>query len=300
MEYGQNHLVCNWIAKPSSEYLDNCIFNRLDLSYRHGISWLLLNNGISTNIMPVYINSGRAWISLLQIPLNSSELGFLFKFIFSSKKEVQRISFKTTDVDPADSWKWTIENRGNAWFLALDDNYEEVLKRSSGKTRYDLRYDKKRLIKEFGDIQIKSYHICDVPIQVLELYLRLKEQQYVVPPNENTIEKLTNNPKLDITDVYALCLNSEIIAIQLNSEHGGIANLVNTTYDKKYRDFSPGRLLYVGVIGILINKNRKILYLGSGNDWYKRLFGAMKTDYWVGDSFRDEMTMKAVIENGCS
>lgn len=98
MEYGQNHLVCNWIAKPSSEYLDNCIFNRLDLSYRHGISWLLLNNGISTNIMPVYINSGRAWISLLQIPLNSSELGFLFKFIFSSKKEVQRISFKTTDV----------------------------------------------------------------------------------------------------------------------------------------------------------------------------------------------------------
>lgn len=130
MEYGQNHLVCNWIAKPSSEYLDNCIFNRLDLSYRHGISWLLLNNGISTNIMPVYINSGRAWISLLQIPLNSSELGFLFKFIFSSKKEVQRISFKTTDVDPADSWKWTIENRGNAWFLALDDNYEEVLKSS--------------------------------------------------------------------------------------------------------------------------------------------------------------------------
>lgn len=298
-ETNKCNISCRWIKKPSLKYLDSIILNRLDLSYDHGIYWIAMTRGVSSCVIPIYVNAEHAWISLLRVTLTSSELQVLFEFVFASKQDINRLSFKTTEVDPACGWTWIVENKSSAWFLDLEGTYEEVLKRSSAKTRYAIRHDKKCLEERIGQVYIKAYTLKEITQEILEQYLLLKSQCYDIPNNENTIEKLFNNSKLDITDVYILCSGEgKTIAVQLTSEHGQLASLVNMAYDPVYKNISPGRLLYVEVINLLIEKKRKLLYLGSGNAWYKKLFGTLETNYWVGDAFRNEKSMKLVINNG--
>lgn len=293
-----NNVICKWIKEPSHKYLEEVMFNRLDLCYSYGIYWIALYHRQVSYIFPIYINGERAWISLLCIELTSSEIQALFDFILSSNKGITRLSFKTTEMDPANSWGLVLEKKSSAWFLNLDGSFNALLKRSSAKTRYDIRHNKKCLEKILGQIYVKAYTKSNIPKEILEQYLFLKCQLYKIPNNEGSVEKMLNNAKLDITHVYVLCSEEgKNIAIQLNSEHGKLACLVNMTYDLMYKHMSPGRLLYVEVLKILVEKGCILLYLGSGNEWYKKLFGALETNYWVGDAFRDLKSMEKVLKS---
>lgn len=255
-------------------------------------------NGEALHVIPIYVHGDRAWISLLRTGLSMEELNALFSFVLKDTEKINRLSFKITEMNPAVIWKEVIERKSNAWFLELEENYNRVLQRASAKTRYDIRYNRRCLEKTLGGIYIETFNKKHLPKDVIEKYLLLKRQYYNIPNSENTAEKLLNNPKLDITNVYVLkSIDGKELAIQLNSEHGTVACLVNMAYDLKYKEMSPGRLLYVETIGLLIEKGFRTLYLGSGESWYKRLFGSLKTDYWVGDAFRDEKYRELAKKN---
>ena len=73
-----NNISCRWIKRPPLEYLDSILFNRLDLSYDHGIYWMDMDLGQSSCLIPIYVDAGREWISLLLVVLDPSELQFIF------------------------------------------------------------------------------------------------------------------------------------------------------------------------------------------------------------------------------
>lgn len=288
---------CEWIEQPSKEYLENVFINRLDLSYSNGINWILLGDESKRNEIPVYINNNRAWVSLLFLNLTADELVILFKFIFESRREIKRISYRITALDPSLVYEYVLQNESKAWLLNLNDTFENVFMRSSARTKYDFRRTKKTLEKKIGHITFRKYVVNNVPFEIVRKYVEFKAHSYELSAEESNPHYYLNSEKLDATDFYVLSGdNGEIIAIQINSEHGNFASLVNMAYNPVFFNDSPGRYLYTLVIEDLIKNGFELLYLGSGNEWYKKLYGAEQFDYWVGDVFNNSQSMKDIAK----
>ena len=45
------------------------------------------------------------------------------------------------------------------------------------------------------------------------------------------------------------------------------------------------------------DQEARIRYADEKNEWYKKLFGALETNYWVGDAFRDLKSMEKVLKS---
>ena len=276
--------------KPSSFSMVNCgTNNRLDLSYpKHEIHWLQIKRAEQILYLPIRVKGQRAWISILYIMFSSKDLESIVTYIFKRFNEVLQVSFVATEKDPQIAWKNLWIRHSSAWILPLKKSFEETFDKSKRKTRWDIRRRKRNLESVIGLVRCEEYN-KNIPLfdVLVSRYLEMKKRKYNVPDNEGTIENILDNPKLDVTNAYVLkAENEKILSVLFTSEHISNAKVVNMSYDIDYEKFSPGLCLYIEVVRLLTEKGYKSIYLGSGTECYKKLFGAVESEYWVGDAFR--------------
>lgn len=265
----------------------NCYLTRFDVCYSSNAEWLKVDNGEEKFAIGYHEKSSRAWIGTLRIPLKPNELRELVGFIFSERKNIERISFRITRCDPRLSWPYVKSKESKFWYLMLPDKYAELTSRVRYKFRYRMKWDLNRLNDAADGVSAVCIPAERVPEKLIYDYFRFKSQKYQSDYSSYTAKSYLNRQQNSVTHVYALqTADGVVLAVALTAEIDNSACLVNMAYDGKWQEYSPGKLLYFEILRSLIDKGIKTLYLGSGEYDYKHYFHSMETSYWVGDFFR--------------
>ena len=149
-----------------------------------------------------------------------------------------------------------------------------------------MRYETKRFALEKGPCSVDIYPAETVPSELMDRFFDWKRRRYPDSYRQCSAEEFLFRDRRPVSHAYALRAGGEPTAVLFTAEQCEIAYLVNTAYDPETAKYSAGRLLYYELLRRLIQKQTPAIYLGTGKYDYKRSFGAVAQDYWVGDFFR--------------
>lgn len=176
--------------------------------------------------------------------------------------------------------------KGNHWKLLLPESRDALLERISSKQRYNLKREKRIVQETFQDMQFAHYSCDDVPIAVVEEYFRFKAITHGADYHMQAKEYLD---KYRISDVYCLYLRGAVGSVLFSCEQGESVYLENLSYNPEFSKFSLGKILYEYFLDQLIAKNKKVLYLGGGQQEYKHYFGAVEDVTYDGVIYRSNI-----------
>lgn len=160
---------------------------------------------------------------------------------------------------------------GDEALLVLPRKYETLLTYITTKERSHIRQYNRHLNKN-GKLKVKTYNV-NIPEELVTDYFVWKKRTH------NTDYKLLPKEyikKYYVTDAIELLLDKgdfcHRIAVLFWVQIGKTVYLENFSYDSDYQKYSPGYLVYIEFLNELINRECKIVFLGSGKHSYKRKF----------------------------
>ena len=170
----------------------------------------------------------------------------------------------------------------------LPGTAEELDSRLSAKKRYNIKREKRLAREQIADYEIVSFPAAEVPLGIIKQYFVFKQSGYGIDYHMTPAEYLT---KYHVSHVYTLRFiqTREIGAIVCSCEQGDNVYLENLTYNPELKKYSLGSILYDEYLKLLIQKKKRSLYLGYGQQVYKSLYGAEEHTTYTGKMYRSNI-----------
>jgi len=165
----------------------------------------------------------------------------------------------------------------NHYKVSLPETYLELENRLSKKNRYNINREKRIVEKNFGAYNVFEYVWPDIPKQIIEQYFHMKKLTHNKDYGMTTEEYLNC---YCVSNVYVLKLEEKIAAILLSCEQCENVYLENLSYDLKYSQYSPGKILYDEFLKIMIKKCKKAVFLAGGDLMYKKHYGSIEENVY--------------------
>jgi hypothetical protein len=261
----------------------NFTYNRFDIIYGDRFNLYEIQKGGIKKYIPVHIEKRFAIIGVWLTDISAQAFNLLIKTIFCEYPKVDRIQVRYS-LNFYDGL-----NISNHWKINLPDTIVEFDKNLSSKTRYNTKWYPKKINTDLGDYEIQKYSSNDIPDKVVEKYFYFKKITHNANYKMQAKEYLR---KFFVTHAYVLKIAGKDEAILFLCDISSIVYLENLTYNSELSSYSLGIILYYFVVGELINSKKVNLYLGDGNQEYKRRFNGVNQLAFDGYIIRKSLFSK--------
>ncbi len=247
------------------------ICNRYDLINKTNYLLLRHNHKKEDYYVQVSFDGSKAELGIWLAPITKGILDDVSRYIFRHYKEIKTVEYGFGLIPCGKA------SSVNHFRIELPDNVNALTSRMTQKSRYNLRRSKRLLSEECGEIIFEEYKACDVPIEIVETFLRLKEESHGFVFKGSPYDYIRSH---GISDIYVMRNSQKLLSVLLSCEQCRIVYLENLSYDAEFAHFSPGQILYQYYLERLIEKGRDSLFLMGGNYEYKRRYGAIEDTVW--------------------
>ena len=218
-------------------------------------------------------HSKAAELVLTLSDMPKREIMSVVRHIFKSHREIM-------SVEIANCLTKLPMSRVRTYFrVELPDSVEGLQQRMSRKHRYNLKRESKILKEAEGPVIFEEYTSENFPPNIFTDFNKLKRASfptkygaYHLPDEQGYIDHMRL-----VSNIYVMknSRNEEIISMVLSCEQTQYASLQNLTYDTKYSEYSPGKMLFHHYIEELTKKGKRELHMGFGNYKYKMHYGCI-------------------------
>ena len=256
----------------------NFIYNRFDLiSVNDAMCFCIFEDTGLVHYIHAYREDDIIHLGLWMNPIEIEIIDMLCDFIYKQLKGIKRVVFQYYPHSRgyiSSLLHKQLFRPGNHWKLILPNSFEELASRMSKKFNYNVRREKRIANDEIGPLIIQEYKPETLPQNIIETYYNFKEETHSVIytiPSEEYIEHY------HVTNIYTLEVNGNMEAILFSCEQTDTVYIENLSYNPKLAKYSLGKILYYEFLSILIQKGKKAVYLGSGQQIYKSWYGGIET-----------------------
>lgn len=254
---------------------DIFLYNRMDLLYSED-NYAVIKKDVDGNIQ-LYVHLDRenncAYAGVWLLNIDAHECEEAFKAIIKNLK-VKKVYYKQC------LYKIGNATATNHWKIDLPNDSDMLLNRISSRGRNALSRKRKKLSEEVGPCIFEEYTSTSVPTAIVKKYFEQKYNTMGTDYGMSENEYLLN---FHVTNAYTLKCNDSILAVLFSCEQTDIVYLENLSYDTDYSKYSCGLLLYTHFLECLINKGKRCIYLGDGNQQYKSRFGSVEQKTFNGE-----------------
>ena len=261
------------------------IMNRFDLQQSCDYIDLCIESQTGVKRVLVRIDKSTAEIGCFLMDLSEKEFEALICYIFGEYKNIKRIRYNNA-LNCFGAFK---ENPQR--YIDLPDSEDELNERLARKNRYNLKREKRLISDNIGEYRMIHYSVTETPDEVMLFYFMSKKDIYKRDFHMTTEEYLTGQ---NVTDVYELRTDSEILAVALSCEQCKYTYFENFSYNTKYPKLSLGSIIYNMYLCELIQKGIKRVYLGSDLYDYKKHYGSIREQAYIGEVYRSKLFTDAV------
>lgn len=254
------------------------LYNRFDLKYGDDTHVLCLL-GEKQWAIPLHIDHKTAYLGLYLVAIPEQIFDGLIRFVFKKYRRVDKIRcFYSLNNYDGQFVSF------NHYRVMLPDTEEELLGRMNKKGRYNLNRER-RMLEKLGNVQYLHYSSPNIPEGIIKKFFELKEKTHGYNPH---MRKSKYTEDACISDAYVITLEENVIGIAFTCEQCDCVYLENITYDMDYSKYSVGFSCYEYCLRKLIEKNKKEIFLGSGDHEYKRRFDSIEEVTYAGSVYRNQ------------
>lgn len=235
---------------------------------------LLITEEGKQTILPILLKEKRAVLGTWMSKISRSAFLAAVSFIFENYRQIETAEYKNLPYSALLDRGW----RHNDFFMVLPSNVEELRKNMTGKSRYNLKREKRIIEEKFGELSLINISADNVTSEIIDTFYRFKTATHEITKADYDITKLP------LTDYYILKTGDGAIrAIALSCEQGKDVFIENHTFDPNMREYSFGKQLYEMYIEALIKKGKTGLALAGGNLDYKNRYGTFCAITYSGE-----------------
>lgn len=250
---------------------DDFIYNRFDKQKRNEFQIIEIWDGKSTRYIQVLLDDTKATLGVWLLDFSRKQLHAICKLVFKRFRYIKTISIpfscqKIGNYIKKNHYDITINSPNMPEHLTSRKHWREILKQ------------KNRLFEMLGNEEFVDYNSSCCPEEVMDYYYLWKKTTHNIEYKLSAFEYFK---KYHVTNVYALFYGSRIVSVLLSCEQCSKVYIENISYDICYRDFSPGKLIYIKYIEALYKKGFRQLYLGGGDYEYKTYYGSTKRECYI-------------------
>ena len=244
-----------------------------DVDYECSRETLHINSGDKDYYVQAIYHDKTAELGLALSDMPKREIMSVVRHIFKCHRE-------TMSVEISNCLTKLPMSRVRTYFrIELPDSVEGLQQRMSRKHRYNLKRESKILDEAEGPVIFEEYTAGNFPQDIFTDFNKLKQATfptkygaYHMPDERGYIDKMRL-----VSNIYVMrnSRNGEIISMVLSCEQTQYASLQNLTYDTKYAQYSPGKMLFHHYIEELTRKRKRELRMGFGTYKYKMHYGCI-------------------------
>ena len=188
-------------------------------------------------------------------------------------------------------------HQNNHWKVDFDnESYDDLLKRNSAKSRYNLRRSKRLLEKDQGEVSFFKHDVNDITqkdlADLFSLFClwkkRTHKRNYYLTPEEYISRQ-------HVTCVYYAIAGTEIVSVIFTNETDGYVYLENISYSPEMYQYSPGIQLFDYMIFELSRQGKRGIYMGDGNQIYKKRYNAIEDVVLTGNIYKNKLSKNFYI-----
>ena len=205
------------------------------------------------------------------------------KFIFRTHSEVRRIGYRYSRVPLG------VYTRTNHFRIELPGTQDEILARMSKHERKKLN-NRQRRLNEAGNITLHDYKADWNNPESVEAVNKFFEFKKITHGKNYNLTPKEYIQVYQVSDIYALRCDGEIIAVKLSCKQCPIVGGENTSYSIDYAKFYLGIIMQYTLLSELTKKGKAELYLGdssyTGQRTYKQHFNSIEETAYNGIIYR--------------
>ncbi len=177
-------------------------------------------------------------------------------------------------------------------YLCETQGYEKLLATKSGKARYNLKRERRKL-EEIGPVEIRLYQGAELDEQVVERVAAIQKRSWLFRRGQEPLgspyyrELLPALGRLHLADVYLMTHGGKDVAFVLNfrKDRENICSCVG--FDEALAQLSPGKILMNSVAKTILDRGDHVLDFLFGDAEYKQFWAsrskfAMELVVWKG------------------
>lgn len=250
---------------------DDFIYNRFDKQKNREFAIIEVSDSRSTQYIQIMLDDKIATLGVWLLELSRKQLSFICKFIFKNFKNITTILAPFTNVGVG----FFIKKNHYDLKLTGPTLIADTMRK---KHLREIEKQRRRLVELLGLERFENYKSEDCPDSVMNFYFFNKRNNMGV---DYKLDTKTYFDKYNVSDIYALYYGNRIVSVLLSCEQCSKVYIENLTFDKELSRCSPGKLIYMSYINILIQKGFLRLYLGGGDYEYKTYFGSEKKERFI-------------------
>lgn len=168
--------------------------------------------------------------------------------------------------------------------IHLPQNADELRRRNSSKTRYNIRREKRLIEEEVGKYSIEIYEKNDIPDEIVQKYFDYKKASHGRNFGISAQEYIQLH---NVSSVYVMRAGEKILAMCLSCE-SNYPNIYfeNFSYSPELKKLSLGSVMYDIYLEKLIERKAEYVFLGNGQYEYKRKYGSQYIVCYTGKKYR--------------
>lgn len=237
----------------------NIIHNRFDILYDSFRLFIVDDE----YLIPIFFDykSLTLEVGLYLNKIDSKILDQFYSFLFTEYPSAMHIRVKhsMTKIPFTIPYKY--------WYINLPKTIEAFDQKLSSRVRYNTKWYPKKIKKELGNYSIDKFKGDSVPEFIVKHYLDWKFLSHGFS-YKNTPRQFIK--EFGISDVYAMKLDSSVIAVALICVTGNNVYFENFSYAPQYKNYSLGMVIYYHMIKDMIELGKSTIYLSGGELQYKK------------------------------
>lgn len=257
---------------------DDLIYNRPDMFNQNSYTIYVTSEGSIFEIH-YYLIGVKAFLCVWLKPLPAQVVEYLIEYIFAHHKMVVKIELNYSSINCRNAL-----SQENNWVVFLPEKPEEVFNRLGKKSKYNFRREMRMLEEQCGELVIRHYKDNDIPQDVFDTYFTWKKLSHGV---EYNISGKQYCEKYHVTDGMTLFAGDRVVAILFYCVLNRTVYLENISYDVECSKCSPGIILYEKFLEKMVEEDRETVFLGNGNQPYKKRFGSIEYLVYSGSIYRN-------------
>ena len=259
-------------------------FSWYDLCLRDGtVETLHAKCGDNDYYFEVLYNSENARLGIWLSKIPRRVLLEAVNYIFKTHKEVKRIGYRYS-LEPLG-----VSSKGNHFKFELPDKTEEIISNLSKSERKHLKNRQNRL-SEAGKITINDYQADWDNPDVVEAFSKFFEFKHITHGTNCNLTARQYIQVQQVSNLYVLRCNNNIIAVKLSCEQCPIVGGENTSYSMDYAKYYPGIIMQYTLLSELVKKGKTELFIGGsgyqGQRKYKQHFNSIEETVYHGIIYR--------------
>jgi hypothetical protein len=156
----------------------------------------------------------------------------------------------------------------DSYIMDLSQGYDSYLNSLGSNTRFNIRYYYKKMKKDFSNVEVEIYEKRALSLDLFNKFIKFVSRKYdpsywLPFAKPKAFEVFKDNVLTSVLKV-----NNTPTAINLYYAVNDMLIFIGTTYDQKYKNYSPGFILVAKTAEILANSYKSII-LGPGDFGYK-------------------------------